>query len=96
MPLFVRIFLLFTIANIALLNISSFIGEFLILTGIYKTNTTITVVIAVTRIISGRGYSLWLFNRLAYENVKSKDFDNFYDLDEREFFLFLPLIGVLL
>jgi NADH:ubiquinone oxidoreductase subunit 4 (subunit M) len=78
-------------ANIALPGTSSFIGEFLILTGIYKTNTTIAV-IAATGMISGGGYSLWLFNRLAYGNVKSEDFDNFYDLDEREFFVFLPLI----
>ena len=35
MPLFVTIFLLFTMANIALPGTSSFVGEFLILAGVF-------------------------------------------------------------
>ena len=40
MPIFAVIFLLFTLANIALPTTSSFVGEFLIFLGIYNTNTT--------------------------------------------------------
>merc|ERR1711965_344260 len=40
MPLFITIFLFFTMANIALPCTSSFVGEFLILAGAYKANTT--------------------------------------------------------
>ena len=39
MPLYSVLFLIFTMANIALPGTSSFIGEFLLLSGIYKTNT---------------------------------------------------------
>jgi proton-translocating NADH-quinone oxidoreductase chain M len=91
MPLFVIIFLLFTMANIALPGTSSFIGEFLILAGIYKTNT-IVAFIGATGMILGGGYSLWLFNRIAYGNLKVQYLNQFYDLDKREFFVFLPLI----
>jgi len=42
MPSFSAIFLILTLANIALPGTSSFIGEFLILTGIYKTNILIS------------------------------------------------------
>jgi proton-translocating NADH-quinone oxidoreductase chain M len=63
MPIFSIIFLIFTMANIALPGTSSFVGEFLILTGIYKINTIITF-ISATGMILGGGYSLWLFNRV--------------------------------
>jgi len=57
MPLFSAIFLIFTMANIALPGTSSFVGELLILTGIFKTNTTITV-LGSTGMILGGAYSL--------------------------------------
>merc|ERR1711957_165149 len=42
MPIYITIFLFFTMANIGLPGTGSFIGEFLILTGSFKANTTIT------------------------------------------------------
>jgi proton-translocating NADH-quinone oxidoreductase chain M len=96
MPLFIIIFSLFTMANIALPGTSSFVGELLILTGTYKTNTTITFISATGMVLSG-GYSLWLFNRIAYGNLKIQYLNQFCDLEKREFFIFLPLIiGTLL
>jgi len=91
MPLFSAIFLIFTMANIALPGTSSFVGELLILTGIFKTNTTITV-LGSTGMILGGAYSLWLFNRMTYGNLKIQYLYNFYDIEKREFFIFLPLL----
>ena len=91
MPLFSIIFLIFTMANIALPGTSSFIGEFLILTGIYKINTIITF-LSATGMILGGGYSLWLFNRVVYGNLKIQYVNQFCDIEKREFFVFLPLI----
>ena len=91
MPIFVIIFSLFTMANIALPGTSSFVGELLILTGTYKTNTTITFISATGMVLSS-GYSLWLFNRIAYGNLKIQYLNQFCDLEKREFFVFLPLI----
>lgn len=92
MPIFSIVFLIFTMANIALPGTSSFIGEFLILTGIYKINTIITFVSA-TGMVLGGGYSLWLFNRVVYGNLKIQYVNQFCDLEKREFFIFLPLIA---
>ena len=78
-------------ANIALPGTSSFVGEFLILTGIYKINTIITF-ISATGMILGGGYSLWLFNRVVYGNLKVQYINQFCDMEKREFFVFLPLI----
>jgi NADH-quinone oxidoreductase subunit M len=44
--IYITIFLFFTIANISFPGTSSFIGEFLILLGSFKVNTTITFVSA--------------------------------------------------
>lgn len=96
MPLYIIIFLLFTMANIGLPGTGSFVGEFLILTGSYQTNTFITF-IGATGMIFGGCYSLWLFNRIAYGNLKTQYISKFIDLNKREFYIFLPLIiGTLL
>ena len=91
MPIFAIIFLFMTMANIALPCTSSFVGEFLILVGAFQANTTICV-LAGTGMILGGGYSLWLFNRIAYGNLKIQYFNEFLDLNKREFLTFLPLI----
>ena len=91
MPIYIFIFLFFTMANISLPGTSSFVGEFLILTGSFKTNNSITF-IAATGMIIGGCYSLWLFNRIAYGNLKTQYFNQFLDLNKREFMTFFPLI----
>nr|YP_010133796.1 NADH dehydrogenase subunit 4 [Fistulifera saprophila]QWM93286.1 NADH dehydrogenase subunit 4 [Fistulifera saprophila] len=91
MPLYIAVFLFFTIANIAFPGTSSFVGEFLILVGSFKVNTTITFLGATGVIISG-AYSLWLFNRIAFGNLKIQYTQTFLDLSFRESVLFLPLI----
>jgi len=91
MPIFSIMFLLFTMANIGLPGSGSFVGEFLILTGSYQTNTIITF-IGATGMILGGCYSLWLFNRIAYGNLKTQYISLFIDINKREFYSFLPLI----
>ena len=78
-------------ANISFPGTSSFIGEFLILVGSFKVNTTITF-LGATGIIIGGAYSLWLLNRIAFGNLKTQYTNKFLDLSFREFILFVPLI----
>ncbi len=91
MPIYISIFLFFTLANIAFPGTSSFIGEFLILTGSFKSNTSVTFLGATGIILSGV-YSLWLLNRIAFGNMKVQYYTKFIDLNHREVFCFLPLI----
>jgi len=91
MPLYSFIFLFFTMANIGLPGTSSFIGEFLILVGSFKTNTSITF-LGATGMVIGGCYSLWLFNRIIYGNLKTQYFNEFIDINKREFLTFFPLI----
>lgn len=92
MPVYVFIFLFFTMANIGFPGTSNFMGEFLILIGSFKVNTTITF-LAATGMVIGSVYSLWLFNRISYGNVKIQYTRQFLDISLREFVTFLPLIG---
>lgn len=91
MPLYIMIFLFFTMANIALPGTSSFVGEFLILAGSFQANTTVCF-LAATGMVLGGCYSLWLFNRVAYGNIKIQYISQFGDMNRREFATFLPLV----
>nr|YP_010152741.1 NADH dehydrogenase subunit 4 [Aureoumbra lagunensis]QQW50389.1 NADH dehydrogenase subunit 4 [Aureoumbra lagunensis] len=91
MPIFVIFFLIFSMANIALPGTSSFVGEFLILCGVFKQSPIAGVFGALGIVLSG-AYSLWLFNRISYGNVKIFFLEKFLDLNKREFFVLLPLL----
>jgi proton-translocating NADH-quinone oxidoreductase chain M len=91
MPLYSAFFLIFTMANIALPGTSSFVGEFLILLGIYKTNIVCCFFGALGVILCG-GYSLWLYNRIVFGNLKINYTIQFKDLNLREFVILFPLL----
>jgi len=91
MPVYSVFLLIFTMANIALPGTSSFVGEFLLLTGIYKTNVLSCIVGALGVILCG-AYSLWLYNRIIFGNLKTTSISLFKDIDYREFLILLPLL----
>ena len=91
MPIYISIFVFFTMANISFPGTSSFVGEFLILTGSFKCSTSVTF-LGATGVIIGGAYSLWLLNRIAFGNLKVKYCKKFIDLNKKEFLCFVPLI----
>lgn len=95
MPIYSSIFLIFTMSNIALPGTSSFIGEFMILIGTYKTSIFVTILASLGVILSGT-YSLWLYNRMIFGNIKENYTILFKDLTLREFFIVFPLIVFIL
>ena len=96
MPVFSLFFLVFTMANIAIPGTSSFVGEFLILVGIFSFSTTAGFIGSSSMVLGGV-YSLWLLNRIIYGNIKIEYMLHFNDFNIREFFSLFPLIiGVLI
>ena len=95
MPIFALLFLFFTMANISLPGTSSFVGEFLVLTGAFQTNT-FAAVMAATGMVLGAAYALWLCNRVIYGLSKPYYVAAFSDLSRREVFLFLPFVFAVL
>jgi NADH-quinone oxidoreductase subunit M len=91
MPMFSSLFLIFTMANIALPGTSSFVGEFLLLLGILKINFLLGFFACFGVILCGT-YSLWLCNRILFGNLKINYTLFFYDISHREFLIILPLL----
>jgi NADH-quinone oxidoreductase subunit M len=91
MPLYSILFLLLTLSNIALPGTSSFVGEFLILLGVYK-DSFFTSLLGSTGIILCGMYSLWLLNRLVFGNLKLDYTLLFSDIFTRELLVVLPLV----
>jgi len=86
MPIFAVLFLIFTMGNIALPGTSSFIGEFMLLGGVFKANVITGVISTIGVILSG-AYSLWLYNRIIFGNIKEFYTLQYMDINIREFFL---------
>jgi len=95
MPLFAGIFLFFTLANIAMPGTSSFIGEFLLLIGIYKVCFFVCFLATLGVIYCG-GYSLWLYNRICFGNLKKNNTLLYKDLTRKEFLILSPLFFLIL
>jgi NADH-quinone oxidoreductase subunit M len=91
MPLYTAIFLFFTMSNIGLPGTSSFIGEFLLLLGIYKQNAFCAFISGFSVVLAG-AYSLWLSNRILFGNIKIKFTKEYTDINYREFIILIPLI----
>lgn len=91
MPLYTAVFFFFTVANIGFPGTSNFIGEFLILAGLFKVNSC-AAFLGATGIIFSSCYSLWLFNRIAFGNLKSFYLIKSIDLSKKEIFVFIPLV----
>ena len=91
MPLFSIFFLIFTLANIGLPGTVNFIGEFLVLVGTWKVNTTVIFLGSIGMIL-GAVYAIWFYNRLVFGQVRFYALQKFVDLERREFFLLLPLV----
>ena len=95
MPIFALLFLFFTMANISLPGTSSFIGEFLVLTGAFQ-NNTFAAFMAATGMVLGAAYALWLCNRVVYGLSKPHYISAFSDLSRREVFMFVPFVLLVL
>jgi proton-translocating NADH-quinone oxidoreductase chain M len=95
MPVYAVLLVVFTMANIALPGTSSFVGEFLILSGIYKTNI-VAAVIGATGVVLCGVYSLWLCNRILFGNLKISYTIKFKDITYREFTIMFPLFFFIL
>jgi len=89
-PRFATLFLIIVLANVALPLTNSFVGEFLILLGVYQFNPILAIIAGLT-IILGAVYMLKMYQKIMYGN-KSEATEKFTDLTTGEFMLFVPII----
>ncbi len=91
MPVFAAVFLIMTMSSIGLPTLNGFIGEVLILTGVYVVNK-LWAAVAATGIILGAAYMLWLYQRTMFGKVENPANASLKDLSGREVATFVPLI----
>jgi NADH-quinone oxidoreductase subunit M len=85
-PKYSILFMLFTLAALGLPGTSGFIGEFLILMGVFKDNFLVAA-IASLGVILGAAYMLWLYKRVVFGKLVNKDLTKMVDLDKSEYFI---------
>ena len=91
MPAYAAIFLVMTMSSIGLPALNGFIGEILILQGIFVVNK-IWAAFAATGIVLGAAYMLWLYQRTMFGTVDNPKNENLPDLNLREWATFIPLL----
>ena len=91
MPAYAAVFMVFMLASIGLPGTSGFIGEILVLVGIFQVNTWVAAAAALG-VILGAAYMLWLYRRVIFGALTKEDLKSILDLDRREIAIFAPLV----
>jgi NADH-quinone oxidoreductase subunit M len=95
MPIYAAVFMLFTLASVGLPGTSGFIGEFLVMVGLFQVNSWVASLIC-TGIILGAAYMLWLYRRVIFGELVKPELKNILDLNRREIAVFAPLVVLVL
>ena len=90
MPKYALMFMIFTLGALGLPGTSGFIGEFLILIGVFQKNVLVAV-IASLGIILAAAYMLWLYGRIIFGKIKNQEVKKMKDLNKTELYIFLIL-----
>jgi len=91
MPVYAAIFLIMTMSSIGLPTLNGFIGEFLILQGVFVADKR-WAAFAASGIVLGAAYMLYLYQRTMFGKVENPKNERLLDLDNREFATFAPLL----
>jgi NADH-quinone oxidoreductase subunit M len=91
MPLYAAVFGIMTMSSIGLPTLNGFIGEVLILVGVFV-KSKIWAAVAASGIVLGAAYMLWLFQRTMFGKVDNPKNQGLKDLSVRELVTFAPLI----
>ncbi len=95
MPVYAATFMIFTLANVGLPGTSGFVGEFLVLVGIFQVNTWVAM-LATTGIVLSAAYALWLYRRVIFGTLEKADLADILDMNKREILIFAPLLALVI
>src|SRR6202158_5684239 len=91
MPVYATIFLIMTMSSIGLPGLNGFIGELLILLGVFVASK-VWAAFAASGVVLGAAYMLYLYQRTMFGRVENPKNEKLLDLSGREFATFAPLI----
>jgi NADH-quinone oxidoreductase subunit M len=91
MPIYAFTFMIFMLASVGLPGTAGFVGEILILVGVYQVNTWVAA-LAALGVVLGAAYMLWLYRRTVFGQLEKDDLKQITDMNTREIAVFAPLI----
>ena len=65
MPVYAAVFMLFMLASVGLPGTSGFVGEILVIVGVFQVDSWVAL-LAATGMILGAAYMLWLYRRVIF------------------------------
>ena len=95
MPKYAIMLMVFTLGALGLPGTSGFVGEFLILVGVFK-KSMIVAVLSSVGIILAAAYMLWLYRRIIFGRIKNPEIKMMKDLNKTELYIFLSLSFLIL
>lgn len=94
-PIFVLFYTFFSAAAIGFPGTNSFIGEFLVMLGAFKSSFYIGTPL-ILGISLGATYMIWLYYRVVLNEIKPEIKEHLYDLNLREIVMFIPPVFLVL
>src|SRR5204862_5236101 len=91
MPVYAAIFLIMTMSSIGLPTLNGFIGEFLILQGVFVASK-VWAAFAASGVVLGAAYMLYLYQRTMFGKIENPKNERLLGLSNREFATFAPLL----
>jgi len=91
MPKYAFVFMIFTLAALGLPGTSGFVGEFLVLVGVFQ-KSILVAVLASLGVILAAAYMLWLYRRVIFGRTTSEEIKGMADLNKIEIYIFSSLI----
>ena len=100
MPWFSTLFVIASLSSIGLPFLNGFVGEFLILIGMWTSravnNAWIVTMLAATGVIWAAVYMLWMLQRVLFGQITNPENERLSDLNYRELGLLVPLMILML
>ena len=90
LPKYSLLFLIFALAGLGLPGTSGFLGEFLVLTGIFQ-KSYLAAMLATFGVVLGAAYMLWLTKRVIFGNTKNNEIKDLKDVNILEMIMLVSL-----
>jgi NADH-quinone oxidoreductase subunit M len=95
MPIYAVTFMLFSLASVGLPGTSGFVGEILVIVGVFQINSWVALLAATGAFLSV-AYMLWLYRRVIFGALVKDDLKGMMDLRANEVIAFVPLVVITL
>jgi proton-translocating NADH-quinone oxidoreductase, chain M len=95
MPVYATVFMLFMLASVGLPGTSGFVGEILVIIGVFSENSWVAL-LAATGMILGAAYMLWLYRRVIFGALTKESLAAIRDMRANEVIAFAPLVVLVL